>query len=43
LDVGYRYQQATSDPELNGNSLKLTTEYAAQSAQIGIGVDLGSF
>jgi opacity protein-like surface antigen len=43
LDVGYRYQQATSDPELNGNSLKLTTEYAAQSAQIGIRFNLGSF
>ncbi len=43
LDVGYRYQQATSNPELNGNSVKLTTEYASQSAQIGVRFDLGSF
>ena len=43
LGVGYRYQQATSNPELNGNSVKLTTEYAAQSAQIGVRFDLGSF
>ena len=43
LDVGYRYQLATSDPELNGNSQKLTTEYAAQSAQIGIRFDAWGF
>lgn len=43
LDVGYRYQKATSDPELNGNGQKLTMEYASQSAQIGIRIDLWNF
>ena len=40
LDIGYRYQLSTSNPELDGNSQKLTTEYGAQTAQIGIRFDL---
>ncbi len=40
LDLGYRYQIATSDPELTGNTRKLTTQYSAHSAQIGVRFDL---
>jgi opacity protein-like surface antigen len=43
LDIGYRYQMSTSNPELNGNAVDVTTEYLAQSAQIGIRFDLGTF
>jgi opacity protein-like surface antigen len=43
LDVGYRYQLATSNPELTGNSQKLTTEYTAQSLQIGIRINVWGF
>lgn len=43
LDVAYRYQQSTSNPELNGNGQKLTTEYSAQSAQIGIRINVWGF
>jgi opacity protein-like surface antigen len=43
LDVAYRYQQSTSNPELNGNGRKLTTEYSAQSAQIGFRINVWGF
>jgi opacity protein-like surface antigen len=43
MDIGYRYQLAASNPELNGNAQRLTTEYAAQSAQIGIRFDVWGF
>jgi opacity protein-like surface antigen len=39
IDIGYRYQFATSNPELSGNSQKVTTDYSGQSVQIGIRYD----
>ena len=36
LDVGYLYQVSESSPDLNGGGAKLTTDYTAQSAQIGL-------
>jgi opacity protein-like surface antigen len=41
LDVGYRYQFATSNPELTGNSQKLETDWSTQSVQIGLRYDFG--
>lgn len=43
LDVGYRYQSATSDPELTGSSQKLTMEYTSQSVQIGVRINVWGF
>jgi opacity protein-like surface antigen len=39
VDIGYRYQFATSNPELSGNSQKVTTEFSGQSVQIGFRYD----
>lgn len=43
LDVGYRYQLATSDPELTGNGQKLEMEFASQSVQIGFRINVWGF
>jgi opacity protein-like surface antigen len=43
LDVEYRYQLATSNPELTGNGQKLDIEYASQSMQIGVRINVWGF
>jgi len=39
LDIGYRYQFATSKPELSSGTQKVTTDYTGQSVQIGLRFD----
>ena len=41
LDIGYRYQVAPSNPTLKGNGQELTTDYAANSVQIGMRFSFG--